>query len=256
MSRASQTLPPIQIDQHITEYGHEEIERARLEQKRVRLMQKKKEDLRGILKSRGQAVTGNKDVLIQRILGIEKKKNEKKIYNTATGKLLRRDVYEGKDIKNDGEPMEEEAFYHSRPQFLSFPFEEFSEYLEKVRETHIKKKQSAAEDDALVLKQLEFLEGMAEVDSRGFTCWRSHPGRKLLQEDVANNLHKQMKPNDLRLSRQEYWGLSKKEFRKRIYQEELRVKQNNLNEINWRKEDEVDSDYNSDWTSSDEEDDS
>ena len=234
------TLPPIQIrNQNVVDLGLEDVERTRLEQKRTRLMSKTIVELKEILRARKQKVGGKKAVLVNRILGLEEKKLDS-IQNSRAARLLRRDIYEGNDLhdsNNDHEPLEPEAVYHTRAVYREYPLEAFSALLDELRAAHLEQKKLAANDDELVLEQLEFIGGMATTDNRGFTSWPNHPGRKLLQEDIANEQQKKMKPDELRLSRPEYWDLSKKEFRKRIDQEVLRIKQNNMNVLKWDEDD-------------------
>lgn len=248
---SQQALQPIAINQHIVEFGHDEIERDRLEQKRIRLLGKTKQELQDILRARKQKVTGKKEVLVNRLLGIEAPTKQKKIENSAAARLLKDDIYEGRDLMiSNQEPLEADALYHTRTQFRRYPLDEFSKLLDSLREFHLTSKKLAEEDDRLVLKQLESIGGMAKIDKRGMTSWQFHPARKLLQEDIKNNLHLNRKPNELRLSREEYWDIPKKVFRQRIAQEVLRIKQNNYNDF-LREENEDDSwaDDASEWSS-------
>ena len=251
MNKAA-SLPSIEIrNQNIVDLGLEDVERTRLEQKRTRLMSKTIVELKEILRARKQQVSGKKEVLVNRILGLEEKKL-KSIQTSRAGRLLKRDIYEGNDLhENDSHAfLDSEALYHSRAEYRQYPLEEFSKLLDELRETHLEQKKLAAIDDELVMQQLEFIGGMATNDDRGFTSWPNHPGRKLLQQDISNEQHKKMKPNDLRLSRPEYWDLSKKEFRKRIDQEVLRIKQNNLNVLKWDEDDDSEEEVQ-EWSDSD-----
>ena len=54
-------------------------------------------------------------------------------------------------------------------------------------------------------------------------------GKKLLQQDMAEEKHCLMSSEKLRLSRDDYADLPDHIFRKRIAQENLRTKQNNWN---------------------------
>ena len=245
-------LPPIQVPDNAIDLGFEEIEKARLEQKRNRLFSCTKHELVEILRAKKLRVGGKKAELVDRLLGLEHVQL-KNIGTSHAAKLLKKDIYEGKDLHSfdDGTTslLDPEAVYHSRSHYREYPLEEFSELLESLRSNHAEQKRLAAEDDRLVIQQLEHVKGMATVDDRGFTCWRIHPGRKMLERDVADNLHAIMKPEQLRLMREEYWSLSKKEFRQRIAQEVLRVKQNNLNAINWNEDDDTGDEF-SEWSES------
>ena len=225
-------LRPIEIDQHIVDFGLEDLERDRLEQKRVRLLGKTNDELQDICRSRGQKVGGNKMALVNRLLCLDDQKKKKKIEHSAAARLLKEDIYEGRDLMDSSkEPLEADAMYHTRIQFRRYSLDEFAKLLEDLRQVHQTTKKKAEEDDKLVAHQLNYIGGMKRIDKRGIISWQFHPARKLLQDDIQNNRHLNKKPNDLRLEREEYWDLPKKYFRQKIRQEILRIKQNNYNEF-------------------------
>ena len=53
--------------------------------------------------------------------------------------------------------------------------------------------------------------------------WHSHPARKLLEQDVANEFHLHMKPKELWGSRKEYMEFSLDVFRNHKDQEIIRI---------------------------------
>ena len=238
---SQQELPPIIVDQHVIDLGHEEIEKARLEQKRIRLLTKPVAELKEILRSRGQKVGGNKNQLIFRLLGLEKDEVNKKEKRRVTN-LLRKDIREGKDLhSHNGSLLEVDAVYHSRSDFRKFNLQEFQTLLDEVREEHEKNTKQSSIDDKEVLDQLEFIGGMAERTHLGHKSWRVHPAKELLRQDLEAGKHLIMKPKNLHKSRPEYWkeeldGLPLKVFRKKIAQELLRTKQNNFNQRNDERE--------------------
>lgn len=187
------TQPPISVNQHIIDFGHGEIELARLEQKRIRLLSMTNKALKDILRARKQAVGGKKTDLVNRILGLEENKSNKRIQDSKAARILRRDIYEGNDLHRNGDLLESDALYHTRAVYREYSLHNFSQLLDALRSEHQQNKKSAAHDDELVRKQLKHLNGMAVIDERGFTCWRVHPGRKLLEIDVANQEHKKKK---------------------------------------------------------------
>lgn len=234
---------PLEIDQHIIDMGHGEIERDRLERKRGLLRAMKVAQLQSILKARGQKISGNKESLIIRLLGLEKKKL-KNIEKSCVPKLLMKDIFEGNDLQEyDGSPMEAEALYHSREQYRRYPLEQFAELLVKKREEYAENMEHANHIDKLVMEQLESIGGMAETTQGGYLSWRVHPAKELLRQDMERGLHKSMSPALLFSTREEYKTLhadvsmALKIFRKRIAQEELRTKQNNWNHKKAQKDD-------------------
>jgi len=227
---AEPTIKPIAIDQHIVDRGHGELERARLEQKKQRLLGKTNIELKTILKARGQRVGGKKDELIDRLLGIEKKK-VKSIEKSCVPKLLRKEIFEENDLEhsNSKELLDAESIYHSCDQYSRYSLEDFTYLLDKLREEHKEKRQGAAIVDKLVLNQLAHVKGMEETTVWGYQSWRNHPGKPLLRQDMALGKHLSMEPKDLYKGHIEYADLPLDVFRKRIAQEELRIKQNNWN---------------------------
>lgn len=212
------------------EHGHEEIERARLEQKRAILLAKTNDELYDILKARGLKVGGNKETRIHRLLGLEAKAKLKKIESSTVARLLMKDIFEGNDLQdNTNDPLEAEALYYFRAPYQRYPLNEFEALLSKLRARHERSRKEAAIDDELVLRQLDAIGGFAKYDVNGVESWITHPASKLLKEDLANNEHLNRTPNELRLSRPEYWGLSKAYFRKKMEQQLLTIKQNNWN---------------------------
>lgn len=239
----------IELDPHIVDMGHGEMEMERLEVKRGKLRAMKVDELKAILKGRGQKVGGTKEVLILRLLGLEKKKS-KAIEKSCVPKLLMKDIFEGNDLQDyDGSPMEAEALYHTKDQYRRYPLEQFAELLQKKREEYAENMEHANSIDALVAQQLEAIGGMAEKTQQGYTSWRIHPAKELLRQDMEAGLHKSMSPALLFSTRDEYKSLhpdlskALKIFRKRIAQEELRTKQNRWNH---RKAEQDDNDSRSD----------
>ena len=57
-----------------------------------------------------------------------------------------------------------------------------------------------------------------EVDDDGVPFFDLHPGKELLAEDVANDKHKKMTPEELRQTRDEYKVFPNSYFRPRVYQ--------------------------------------
>ena len=247
LGRKESAADEIEIDQHIINYGHGDIEKARLEHKRQKLNLLKTEELQAILRGRRQKISGTKGELIKRILGLEKTKL-KRIDKSCVAKLLERDVREGNDVQMyDNSPLEADALYHTRVQYRRYPLDDFAALLETIRESHTTKKELAAKDDKEVLEQLEYLEGMAE------NTWRTHPGKESLREAINDGKHKRMKPRELKAHfKSTFDDHTLKQFRDRIDQEVLRTKQNNWNKLE-EKEAEADSEEEdlSEWSDDD-----
>lgn len=250
---------PLNISQHIVDLGLEEVEVERLEHKRGLLRAMKVNELKAILRGRGQKVGGKKEELIARLLGLEKTK-PKSIEKSCIPKLLLEDIFKGNDLQdNDGSPMDAEALYHSRVQYRRYPLDEFADLLEKKREEYAENMAYATRIDELVAKQLNAIGGMAVTTNRGCISWRVHPAKELLRQDMEKGLHKSMSPALLFSTRDEYKTLhpdpstALKVFRQRIAQEQLRIKQNNWNR---KKEEENDDDSRGDevdeWSETDE----
>ena len=58
-----------------------------------------------------------------------------------------------------------------------------------------------------------------EMNARGYQNWKRHPAKALLEVDVANKLHKKMKPKQLRKTRDEYKTIPLPIFGKRLQRE-------------------------------------
>jgi hypothetical protein len=239
----------------INQCRFDDIERTRLMQKEQRLLQKKNNELKKILKARGLKVGGKKSELIDRLLGREKK-TLKPIEQSAAAKLLERDVFEENDIHNNKIPMDAEAVYDMRPQYQKYSFEEFVNLLDLVRDKHKLTRKKAQTDDKRVRKQLNHLGGMEEQTFWGYQSWRNHPGKPLLRQDMDQGKHLTMKPSLLRDSRPEYSDLPYAVFRKRIAQETLARKQANYNaKVETAAACDSEDDLVYEWSSSDDDDD-
>ena len=234
----------IKVSQHVIDFGHGEVEKARLEEKRQRLLSRTNMELRAVLKTRRQAVSGNKDELINRLLGQED--NNKSIENSRIAKLLEREIFNQSDRRINGSPMEAEALYHSRGLYQQYSFEAFENLLDNLQAKDSKMRKKAAIDDASVVKQLEFIGGMEEITYWGYKSWRNHAGKPLLRQDIKDGLHKTMNPKELWRSRPEYKDL-KHVFGKRIQQEIRAIKQMNFNTLK-EQEEAFDSSSDHEWS--------
>ena len=95
----------------------------------------------------------------------------------------------------------------------------FASRLRSLRQIAAAKKDNA-EVDAEVLAKTRLKHPKNPLNVHGNPQFKGSPAEKLLKEAITQGLHKQMKPKELYLSREEFHGVyGLEEFRKRIHQE-------------------------------------
>lgn len=133
--------------------------------------------------------------------------------------ILRKDYLEGRVIDS----MKPKDVWEMRPEFKSVKYENFRNNFARLKRT-IKEHQNRAEID-----EAGYLHDMAiyklAKDTAG--CWDGSDAQQLLQTDINNEQHKQMKPELLWLSRSEYRQFDLKKFRGHIHQELRRERETN-----------------------------
>lgn len=244
---------PLPISKHVIAYGHEEIERERLQQKEQRLLCKTVAELKQILRARSQRVTGTKSQLIIRLLGLEERKKAKSIEKSSVAKVLASDIYKRLDIHDSsGKALDAEAIWHSRDLYQRYGLDDFACLLEKLREKESELREQAKKDDEEVRQQLKHIGGMEETTFWGYQSWRNHPAKPLLRHDMDKGKHLSLKPSELRKTRPEFLLLDERIFRRRIHQEVKARKQANWNErLERQEEDDSRGEVDSEWSDED-----
>jgi hypothetical protein len=135
--------------------------------------------------------------------------------HSAAKKALRTDIILGK-VTGDDLPKD---VYDMRQSYKAFPFKNFKTNLQSLLEAvakDIARMQHDCEAYGHDLSVVKSLRSNEEEGSRPLS-WHLSDARKLLKEDMAAGRHKQLKPNDLWLSRPEYQVFDLEIFRKAIH---------------------------------------
>jgi hypothetical protein len=136
-------------------------------------------------------------------------------------KLLEDDLLAGK-IPLDNSKMPTRVVYGLHPQFLEFPFNNFSQNLRNLRE-RIKGEKGRAEFDSAALA-CDLEHHRKPVVAMGPPSWHKSHAQQLLRQDMDNKLHTANKPEQFYATRPEYGVFSLEVFRKHIDQEVRRRK--------------------------------
>ena len=120
------------------------------------------------------------------------------------------------DPKSQVHKMTLEQIRKSDPRYQQYP--NFAKYCTdlklKVKE---EKKQVEMDDIAVRMHKMSF--PRSPLNKRGYPHWDTHPARGLLEADIANNLHKKMKPLQLMATREAYKEFPPDVFAKRYFRE-------------------------------------
>jgi hypothetical protein len=114
--------------------------------------------------------------------------------------------------------MSPEEIYNSHKGFAKWDLTKFKGYLEYLLQTtNHTRKQVAFEEEAFQ-KELKLFP-RNELTNRGYPFWGYHAANALLKDDVKSGLADELKPSDLRKSREEYQDFPSKVFLKHVHQE-------------------------------------
>lgn len=126
--------------------------------------------------------------------------------------LLRKDIIAGA-VTADDDPV---VVFNSRPEYQ--PFEaKFAEYLTNLLEK-VAEEQAFADLGSQALANDLRLHPPAN-DPRGYPIFGGSEAERLLKQDMDNDLHKQFKPRELHVQREEYQAWPLEVFRNHIHQE-------------------------------------
>jgi hypothetical protein len=110
------------------------------------------------------------------------------------------------------------ARYEEEGFFQEVPFSQFEKRYDEAIKTAAKRRARSAEEEEM-LKHDRLLHPRQTHNNRGEPVFDLDQEAKAhLSDDIKNNLHKQMKPEDLWLSREVYQKYRLNKFRQRIYQ--------------------------------------
>ena len=129
-------------------------------------------------------------------------------------KRLYKDILAG---KLDGKTARE--VYNSRPDCQVYEFKNFGPNLARLRASIAKYQHLADEDSRNLAHDRQIPHPQAAFNPRGYPRWEGSEAECLLKLDVNAKKHKEMKPSELRETRDEYKAFPGKVFRDHISQE-------------------------------------
>ena len=166
--------------------------------------------LKHLLKERGLPVSGRKSELIERLERPPTKKPEKAWQHSEEKKRLKRALLDDKSPIHD---MSIEEVRNSDAGYSQYP--KFEKYFKDLKaRVKAEKRQVEVDDLAAKMHLLAFERG--PMNAKGYPYWDTHPAKTLLEVDVANKLHEQMKPSKLRKTRSEYMEFPADVFRQNV----------------------------------------
>jgi hypothetical protein len=142
-------------------------------------------------------------------------KEEKNWKDSEAKRLLREDIIAGVIQAS----MAAKDVYDMRPEYKKWAFKNFQTNLKNLRK-------AIADSYARMLADCEayghdraLLMTLGAGTNPQDVPWHKSEAKKLLKKDIDNGKHKQMKPEALHGTREEYQAFSLKTFRNHIYQE-------------------------------------
>lgn len=172
----------------------------------------------------GLKKTGNKDDLVDRILGretVEKRKKKPKWRNSKARAMLVRMLM---DQNSNAQEMTWQQLYASHEWFQEYDSKSFRDYVRELKKANPKKLKIVTEDNMIIKAELKNFP-RPEKTNRGQPFWDTHPAKLLLREDVKVGKHLEMKPHILHQTRPEYKAFNLKTFRQHVYQEKRHQKE-------------------------------
>jgi len=170
-------------------------------------------ELKALLKARGQPVGGRKAELIDRLRNPNIGPKPKPWQHSQAKKDLK------KALLNPTSPIHDmsiAAIKASDKRFMQYP--NFEKYYKDLKKRVEEEKRIVRIDDIAAEEHINN-NPTPEKNARGYQNWKRHPAKALLEVDVANKLHKKMKPKQLRKTRDEYKTIPVDIFGKRVHQE-------------------------------------
>lgn len=127
---------------------------------------------------------------------------------------LRKDIIEGKCTGKTAAQV-----YAMHPEeYGPYKFDNFSTNFYNLR-AHIQQYQGYAEEDAKLFEVDKKHHVRPPITARGYPQWDESEAEAQLKRDIDAGEHKKQKPQQLRLTNEEYKKYPKKVFRDHIYQE-------------------------------------
>ena len=185
--------------------------------KRSNLESKSCELLRDLLEKKGLKKSGVKEVLIDRLLGkepIEDKKSLPWQHSEAKKDLKKLLEDQNSSIKCKSVP----EIYQSDKRYEEWGQKKFEKHYKILKEQVAEKKRRVKQDDIAAAEHKKNFPRGAET-KRGYPHWNTHPAKEMLETDIANGLHKEKKPRQIRKTRDEYKVFPKAVFVKRVHHE-------------------------------------
>ena len=173
------------------------------------------EELKSLLRKKGLTVSGRKAELLERLnigwnkTGIKVKACQ---HSEAKKKLKRALLDPDSPIHN----MSLEEIRKSESIYSQYPnFEKYFKDLKK----HVEEEKKQVQQDDIAAETHIKNNPRSQLNQRGYPHWDTHAAKALLEVDVANEMHQNMKPSQLRATRNAYKEFPPDVFAKRVNRE-------------------------------------
>jgi len=175
----------------------------------------KVDQLKSLLRQKGLPVSGRKHELVQRLKNGPKKGGPKlKAWQHSDAKKdLKRALL---DPTSSIHNMSLENVRRSDDRFGHYP--NFAKYYDDLKRQVREEKLRVHQDDVAAEKYRRS-NPRSHLNQRGYPHWDTHPAKKLLEVDVANNMHMKMTPIQLRGTNNAYKDFPPDVFAKRVNRE-------------------------------------
>ena len=171
-------------------------------------------ELKSLLKQKGLPMMGCRSELIERL---NKYPNgdpkPKKWQHSSAKKDLKRQLL---DPQSPIHNMSIAEIWKSDARYKQYP--NFPKYYNDLKKHVVAAKERARLDDIAVERHIRN-NPRSHLNKRGYPHWNLHAAKKFLEEDVANELNKTMKPSELQKTRDAYMDFPAKVFMKRVNRE-------------------------------------
>ena len=137
-------------------------------------------------------------------------------------RILKRELKKGA-IPLNADDMAPRVVYMQHPEFADYPYEQFRDRLNDLR-NKIKEKKARSTFDTHALERDRESHPKPAKNHRGEPRWEGSQAERLLKRDIDNRQHETLTPKALHNTQKEYKDYPLLVFRKHIYQEVKRRK--------------------------------
>jgi len=185
------------------------------------------EQLKVKLKAKNMPVSGNKAILVDRLLYPGKYK-KKQPWKKSKAKALLMKLLQDRDSRLHN--MTPRQVYESHKWYQDYSFDRFKENLKSIKHS-IEENFAIVDSDIQIVREELRNFPQSRQGCRGYPRWDKHPAKSLLREDIKEGKYKLGNAKRFQLSRAEYSEFPSSVFRDHIHQERRRQREKKMKVI-------------------------